>query len=352
MATINASTGADIIVPSNNGDTYRGLAGNDTYIISNAISGKVTIVDTNGSDTIQLVDGLSIASSKFSADSVQLTLSNGAVIQINGADNFTYEVGGNVTTGATGSSNTYAQLASAMGVDPLPTGSTISDGSSGSVSGSALSTGSVSYSLSASSSNVAEGGSLTYTVTASAAADTATTLTYNVIGDDNSGSVDKATGSDLDSLSGTVTIAAGETSGTFSISPTADDLNEGLEGIKVTVFDASLDSIGSSTALISNTASVASSSTTLSASADVVAGGAGDDIVSGIIQATMANVLTTVNAGDVIDGGDGNDTLKIAATGADGNAAVSINALEVTNVETISVNNFATGTGTHTIICL
>jgi len=349
MATINASTGADIIVPSNNGDTYRGLAGNDTYIISNAISGKVTIVDTNGSDTIQLVDGLSIASSKFSADSVQLTLSNGAVIQINGADNFTYEVGGNVTTGATGSSNTYAQLASAMGVDPLPTGSTISDGSSGSVSGSALSTGSVSYSLSASSSNVAEGGSLTYTVTASAAADTATTLTYNVIGDDNSGSVDKATGSDLDSLSGTVTIAAGETSGTFSISPTADDLNEGLEGIKVTVFDASLDSIGSSTALISNTASVASSSTTLSASADVVAGGAGDDIVSGIIQATMANVLTTVNAGDVIDGGDGNDTLKIAATGADGNAAVSINALEVTNVETISVNNFATGTGTHTI---
>jgi Ca2+-binding RTX toxin-like protein len=349
MATINASTGADIIVPSNNGDTYRGLAGNDTYIISNAISGKVTIVDTNGSDTIQLVDGLSIASSKFSADSVQLTLSNGAIIQINGADNFTYEVGGNVTTGATGSSNTYAQLASAMGVDPLPTGSTISDGSSGSVSGSALSTGSVSYSLSASSTNVAEGGSLTYTVTASAAADTATTLTYNVIGDDNSGSVDKATGSDLDSLSGTVTIAAGETSGTFSISPTADDLNEGLEGIKVTVFDATLDSIGSSTALISNTASIASSSTTLTASADVIAGGAGDDIVSGIIQATMANVLTTVNAGDVIDGGDGNDTLKIAATGDDGAGAISINALEVTNVETISVNNFATGGGTHTV---
>ena len=349
MATINASTGADIIVPSNNGDTYRGLAGNDTYIISNAISGKVTIVDTNGNDTIQLVDGLSIASSKFAADSVQLTLSNGAVVQINGADNFTYEVGGNATTGAAGSSNTYAQLASAMGVASLPTGSTIADGSSGSVSGSALSTGSVSYSLSASDTSVAEGGSLTYTVTASAASDSDTSLTYNVIGDDNGGSVEKASGSDLDSLSGTVTIAAGETSATFTISPTADNLNEGLEGIKVTVFDASLDSIGSSTALISNTASVASSSTTLSASADVVAGGAGDDIVSGIIQATMANVLTTVNAGDVIDGGDGNDTLKIAATGADGDAAVSIDALEVTNVETISVNNFATGTGTHTV---
>jgi hypothetical protein len=66
MATINASTGADIIVPSNNGTTYRGLGGNDTYIISNAIAAnaKVTIVDT-WTNTIQLVDGLSIASSKF-----------------------------------------------------------------------------------------------------------------------------------------------------------------------------------------------------------------------------------------------------------------------------------------------
>ena len=74
-----------------------------------------------------------------------------------------------------GSSNTYAQLASAMGVASLPTGSTIADGSSGSVSGSALSTGSVSYSLSASDTSVAEGGSLTYTVTASASACAAAT---------------------------------------------------------------------------------------------------------------------------------------------------------------------------------
>ena len=32
MATINHSSGADIIVPSNNGTTYRGLGGDDTYI--------------------------------------------------------------------------------------------------------------------------------------------------------------------------------------------------------------------------------------------------------------------------------------------------------------------------------
>ena len=38
MATINHGSGADIIVPSNNGTTYRGLAGDDTYILSNSIA--------------------------------------------------------------------------------------------------------------------------------------------------------------------------------------------------------------------------------------------------------------------------------------------------------------------------
>ena len=236
MATINYSTGSDIIVPSNNGTTYRGLEGNDTYIISNAIAAdaKVTIVDTSGADTIQLVDGLSITSSKFANDSVQMTLSNGAVVTVNNADKFTFEVGGNETAGVTGSSNTYSELASAMGVSSLPTGSTISDGSAGTVSGTALSQP-IGYSLSASGSSVAEGSSLTYTVTASTSSDSDVTLTYNVIGDNNNGKVEKATGVDLDSLSGTVTINAGSTSATFTITPTADALNEGLEGIKVSV---------------------------------------------------------------------------------------------------------------------
>ena len=38
MATINHSSVSDIIVPSNNGFTYRGLAGDDIYIISKGIS--------------------------------------------------------------------------------------------------------------------------------------------------------------------------------------------------------------------------------------------------------------------------------------------------------------------------
>ena len=68
MATINHSSGADIIVPSNNGTTYRGLGGDDTYILSNSIAANaaITIVDTSGANKIQLVDGLSISSSNSS----------------------------------------------------------------------------------------------------------------------------------------------------------------------------------------------------------------------------------------------------------------------------------------------
>ena len=189
------------------GIPYRGLGGDDTYIISNAVSGSVTIVDTNGANVIQLVDGLSIASSKFASDSVQLTLSNGAVVTINGADQFTFDVGGNKTSGTTGSSNTYAELASAMGVSSLPTGSTITDGTGGTISGTGVTSGATSYSLSASTNSVAEGSAITYTITANAAATADTTFTYNVAGDTNGDTVDKAGSGDTDSLSGTVTLA-------------------------------------------------------------------------------------------------------------------------------------------------
>ena len=93
MATINHSSGADIIVPSANGTTYRGLGGDDTYILSNSIEANaaITIVDTSGANKIQLVNGLSVSSTKFAADAVQLTLSNGAVVTINGASNFTFD---------------------------------------------------------------------------------------------------------------------------------------------------------------------------------------------------------------------------------------------------------------------
>ena len=343
MATINATGSADILAPSNNGDTYRGLGGDDTYIIgtgSVAANAKVTIVDTSGANKIQLVDGLSITASKFAADSVQLTLSNGAVVTINGADKFTYDVGGNSTSDISGTSNTYAQLAAGMGVASLPSGSTISEGGSAKVSDAALSTGSIGYSVSASASSVAEGSSLTYTITATSAPTSDVVLTYNVVGDTKSGTVDKAGSTDLVSLSGTVTLPAGETSVTFDITPNKDEANEGLEGIKVTVFDDVLQSIGSSVALISNTTSTASTTSNLTTGVDTIAAGDGNNTIGGTVQAAGATG-STANPGDVVDGGNGNDVFKLSIAGTfAANVNHTISGIELVGVEEISVNNF------------
>ena len=140
----NATTGNDILVPTNDNVTYRGLSGDDVYILSSAIAANasISIVDTSGSNRIQLVDGLSITSSRFAADAVELTLSNGAVVTVNGADNFTFEVGGNDTSGVAGTDQTYSQFASAMGVASLPTGSTLTAGTANvSVSGASIGSG-------------------------------------------------------------------------------------------------------------------------------------------------------------------------------------------------------------------
>ena len=48
--TVNYSSGNDIIVPTSNNESYRGLDGDDIYIISNAIpkQSSITIIDTSG----------------------------------------------------------------------------------------------------------------------------------------------------------------------------------------------------------------------------------------------------------------------------------------------------------------
>ena len=76
--TINYGPDNDIIIPTQNNTTYRGLGGDDTYIITRAISdgAKINIVDTKGTNIIQLTEGLSIISSKFALTAFQITLSN------------------------------------------------------------------------------------------------------------------------------------------------------------------------------------------------------------------------------------------------------------------------------------
>ena len=84
MATLNYNSGNNIIVPSENNTTYRGFEGDDTYIISKATikDSKISIVDTNGNNKIQIVEGITVSSSIFTSNAARLILSNGTEITI------------------------------------------------------------------------------------------------------------------------------------------------------------------------------------------------------------------------------------------------------------------------------
>ena len=122
MATLNFNSGKNFIIPTENDMTYRGLGGDDVYIISKAIESntKIQIIDTEGSNTIQLIDGLTIANSLFTKNATRLTLTNGSEITINGADKFIYETSGNSTTGDIGQKWTYSEFVRGMGVAEGP----------------------------------------------------------------------------------------------------------------------------------------------------------------------------------------------------------------------------------------
>ena len=115
---VGGSMGDDYVVVAA-GDTYFGGSGNDTYLVGGAtFAGNVTavILDVEGSNTIQLVDGTTIASSLFLNDAVQLTLSTGARLQLPGASKFSIQVGANITAGDTAAPSSFAQFGSLLGV--------------------------------------------------------------------------------------------------------------------------------------------------------------------------------------------------------------------------------------------
>src|SRR6056297_2691178 len=92
------------VVAQTAGDTYNGDASDQTYSINPFLVGAgdtITIVDQGGNNAIEIPAGLEITSSLVIADQTILTLSNGAVIDIRGADTFTFNVGQNLSAGDT-----------------------------------------------------------------------------------------------------------------------------------------------------------------------------------------------------------------------------------------------------------
>ena len=116
--TLNFNKGDNIIILDGQGKTYRGLEGDDTYFVSQLLpkDGKVSITDTEGSNTIQLPSNTYVDKSLFTKNATRLTLEDGREITISGADKFSYNVGGNITKGDKGTDLTFTEFAEVFGV--------------------------------------------------------------------------------------------------------------------------------------------------------------------------------------------------------------------------------------------
>lgn len=194
-----------------------------------------------------------------------------------------------------------------------------------------------SVTLTQAATSVAEGSALTYTVHLSVPLTADTTFTFNVTGDTNGGTVDAATTADFGQVSGSVTIPAGQTSWTFTVTPTLDTTLENLEGFKVTLFNSAFVVVASKTGIITDNSANAPQNFTLTTNAESVTGGAASDTVTGVLSTDGTG--TTINAGDNINLGAGTDTVNLSVTGNSATNA-TVTSVTYTGVENVLVANF------------
>ena len=128
--TLNFNKGNNIIILDGQGKTYRGLEGDDTYFVSQLLpkNGKVSITDTEGSNTIQLPSNTYVDKSLFTKNAARLTLEDGREITISGADKFSYNVGGNITKGDKGTDLTFTEFAEVFGAYDILNSSSAQNG--------------------------------------------------------------------------------------------------------------------------------------------------------------------------------------------------------------------------------
>lgn len=115
------------------GAHYSGNQADQTYfLVPELVQAGRTIVisDYGGSNRIALPAGLEITESVVTSNEAMLTLSNGARVNIRGADNFTYGLGESLTPfepGVTASYEVFAQ--ETLGVASLPASGAVTGGS-------------------------------------------------------------------------------------------------------------------------------------------------------------------------------------------------------------------------------
>jgi methionine-rich copper-binding protein CopC len=253
-----STKGNDVILLQQTSTAIVGAGeGDDRYILDSALlapNQKITISDLQGSNTLHLVGGLTITGSKVTNNALLLTLSNGAEVTLLGADTFQFLTGGNPLTGQGAQTSTFSDFVTkGLGYTAVPAPGNVAQsttpvtvnntgGTSGGGGG-----GGQTFTLTPASGQVTEGNPLSFTLKAAQKVAADTTFTVVITGDDNGGTVGKASAADFPAnVVSSVTIKADSDSATFDLTPVANDGTEGLEGFKVTLLDSANKAVANS----------------------------------------------------------------------------------------------------------
>ena len=197
----------------------------------------------------------------------------------------------------------------------------------------------ITYTIAADATSVTEGSTVTFTVTASAAKSvTATTLNYQIAGVAVAGGT-AAPLTDFATSVGTLTIAAGATTGTITLTPTDDLTAEGYEGFNVAILDSSYTTVATSSNVVILDGTAAGTTYALTTGVDTVPGTASNDTITG--------TQLTLSALDNINGGAGTDTMTITSSAAATAITVPTTAT-IANVETANITSTAAATANTT----
>ena len=321
-------------------------AGNDRYVLDASTltaNQRITLNDSQGTNTLQLAGGLSIVSSQVTANAVQLTLNNGAVIIVLGASTFSFQTGGNVLNGTGGLTQTFGDFVTAsLGLATVPTGAAPVAGGPVTVQAAGGTTG---------------GGGVpgaTYALTAgAAAADEGTTATFNLA------TTGLAAGAEVaytlsgvqaaDVVGGLLTgkaVVGADGKATISVALAADGATEGAETLTVTAGGKT------ATTTVNDTSNAVPPSTlTLTIGENRLTGGAGNDTFNALAveQQGAGGSKATLESFDLLNGGEGMDTLNATLTKA--GAAPILQSIEVVNARFAGAQtlNLTSATGVQSI---
>lgn len=305
--------------------------GNDRYVLDSSVispNQSITISDADGSNTLQLVGGLTIVSSLVTSNALQLTLNNGATIAVLGANTFNFQTGGNPINGQGGLIESFADFVTnslnttvpAPGAAPSM-GGTVTVEQNGGTGGGGPNPG-TGFTLAPAAPSAAEAAPLTFVVTADQPVAQDTVVTFNLLPGDGAAADQGTNDTNLNDFGPgafnpvQVTILAGMTTASFTVTSIDDGLTELPEGFTVQASVAGQTLTADATVL--DGAAPVGQTIILTASADDVSPNsanpaqrttdADDTIFAGSVQAGGAH---TLGAADTIDGAGGIDTLNI-----------------------------------------